>query len=258
MVFRHPNERFSDLLLWSFTPGNSLRFAFTFLASLAFLVSSARADEFSAVVSVSSNYFYRGYSKSANDVTARGNVEYQPRSWFYVGSWISRVDFDDQGFDDRSNVEFYPYVGVNFKLNDSWRLESSISRYVYDGQLFGKDSDYNEYSAAVHFSDLITARLAVADDLYHRGDAAIDYELTGRYPITEKLEASAGLGYNDAKPVLEYNTLYWNIGLTWFFKYGALDFRYVDAAHSSLSYGRDAVILPDINNNFVFSLSVGF
>jgi uncharacterized protein (TIGR02001 family) len=235
-----------------------LRLVLILLGSLAFLHSSAQADEFSALVSVSSNYFYRGYSKSANGVTARGNAEYEPTSWFYVGSWISRVDFDDRGFDDRSGIEFYPYVGLHFELHENWRVETTVARYIYDGKLFGKDSDYNEYGAAVHFSDLLTARLAVADDVYNRGGTAVNYEVSGRYPIAEKVEVSAGVGYYDAKPAMEYDTLYWNVGFSWFIKFAALDFRYVDTAHASLAHRSDGLVLPYIDNHFVVSLSAGF
>ncbi len=218
----------------------------------------AQARDFSAVISVSSNYYYRGYSKSAGGPTVRGNMDYQPAGWFYLGSWISRVDFGDREFANHSNVEFYPYLGLNFNLSDDWRLEASAARYLYDGKLFGKNSDYNEYSIAVHFRDLATVRVDFAPDLYNRGGGARNYEISGRYPILEKLVVSAGLGYNDASAVLEYDAWYWNAGITWFFTYGALDLRYVDQSETSPSSNPNAIDLPDLGNRFVFSLTAGF
>lgn len=219
---------------------------------------SVTAGEYSALISFSTNHPYRGYSKTGNTTSLRGNAEYSPNSWFFVGTWISQVDFEDREFNDRASVEFYPYLGVNFKVAENWQWESAVSRYVYDGRLFGKHSDYNEYSMAVHYRDLLTTRIAVADDVYHRGGYAIDYELSGRYPIARNLEASAGIGYNNARRVLEYDTLYWNAGATWFFRYGSVDFRYVDASHFATSHRSDALVLPYLEDTFVFSLSLGF
>lgn len=224
-------------------------------------VAAGEGDEFSALLSFSSNYFYRGYSKSANSPTVRANADYQygiGDHAVYGGVWISRIDFDDSHYPDHADAEIYPYLGANFKLADDWRLDASVSRYIFAGDIFGRYSDYNEYSLQLHFADLMSARFAAADDLYHRGDAAFDYELTGRYPLTESLEASAGLGYYAAQPVLEYDSLYWNAGITWFFGYGSVDLRYVDYSHLSHSTDPNALVLPYVDPKFVGSISVGF
>jgi len=237
----------------------SLKISVVYLGvSLMHFPATARAEGFGALAIVSSNYSYRGYSKSANHPTARANLDYGHKSGFFVGSWISWVDFADNGYPDRSNVEFYPYVGFNYKLADHWRVETSVARYLYDGRIDGKFSDYNEYSAALHYSDLASVRFDFANDAYNRGAGATNVEITGRYPIFAHWSVSAGLGYNDATPVLEYTTLYWNLGLTWFFKYGALDLRYADAADLADSSKGLTLELPELRQNFIFSLSVGF
>ncbi|MDD5033563.1 MAG: TorF family putative porin [Methylococcaceae bacterium] len=226
------------------------------LLAVLCLPPSLRAEDFSALVIGSSNYFYRGYSKSGNTPTVRVNVDYEHRSGFYGGMWISRVDFEDRGYSDRSNTEFYPYLGYCHPLSDRWRIEASVARYLYDGRLFGKPSDYNEYSVALHYGDLISARVDLADDAYNRGGSTANYEISGRYPLSRNLSASLGLGYNQSNPMLEYDWLYWNVGLSWFFKYGALDLRYVDAADSPLGY--DGLRLPELKHRYVFSLTIGF
>ena len=216
------------------------------------------AEGFGALATISTEYFYRGYSKSGNHPSIRANVDYDHASGFFVGSWISWVDFEDNGYGDRSNVEFYPYVGFSHKLDDQWRIETSVSRYLYDGRIFGKFSDYNEYSASVHYSDLASLRFDFANDAYNRGGGAANIELTGRYPIFTHWSVSAGLGYNNATPALEYDTLYWNLGVTWFFKHGSLDLRYADYADAGVSSEYGALELPELKQKFIFSLSVGF
>ena len=227
-------------------------------APLLFFTFPLHAEGFGALAVVSTEYFYRGYSKSANHPAVRANVDYGHPSGFFLGSWISWVDFDDTDYPDRSNVEFYPYLGFNYKLSEQWRIEASVARYLYDGRIFGKFSDYNEYSTVLHYSDLASLRVDFANDAYNRGAGATNVELTGRYPILAKLSVSGGLGYNNATPVLEYDTLYWNLGVTWHFKYVALDLRYADAADLVEYYDVGVIALPELKQNFIFSLMVGF
>jgi uncharacterized protein (TIGR02001 family) len=242
-------------------PGHRWLFVAGLLACLCLVPSSPEAEDFSALVMFASNYFYRGYSKSGNDPTVRGNADYEFRfgeDRAYVGSWLSRIDFEDRGFPDPADVEFYPYVGLNLKLAEDWRFDTSVSRYLFVGKLFGQDSDYNEYSASLHYRDLLSARVDFADNLYNRNHTSMNYEVSGRYPITDSIQLAAGFGYFSGKPAVEYDALYWNLGVSWFFPYGAVDLRYVDFAHSAPTQNPNAVIVPSLNNNFVFSLTAGF
>lgn len=86
----------------------------------------------------------------------------------------------------------------------------------------------------------------------------MNYEVSGRYPLWKSLGISAGLGLNQASYVLGYDWLYWNAGISWFFKYGALDLRYVDTAELTSSEGRGGLDFTEFKYRFVFSLTVGF
>ena len=219
---------------------------------------SAWADGLSIVASISNYYFYRGYSKTADSPSIRANLDYSLPSGFYAGVWLSRLDIQEKSYSDPSEIELYPYVGFSYKLNDDWRLDTAISRYIFDGRLMGRYSDFNEYSAAIHFRDLVSARIDFSDNLYHRGKAGLNYELSGRYPILDVLKVSAGAGYNQTVSVLEYDTLYWNFGFTFFYKYVALDVRYIDTFWTATSTRDEYLILPDIPSRFSATLSLGF
>jgi uncharacterized protein (TIGR02001 family) len=219
----------------------------------------AGADGFSAVASVSSSYPYRGYSKSDNGPAARVNLDYSHRSGWFAGVWVRQVDFGDHGYSDRSNVEFYPYLGLGFKLAGRWRMELAAARYVFDGRIFGQSSDYNEYRAEFRFSDLFAAKLEFADDGYHRGGTLLNGDISGRYPLTANLTASAGIAYNHVNVSLTESALYWNLGLTWYHRYFAVDLRYVDAVELPSSAAKaGGPSLPDLRQNFVVTLSAGF
>jgi uncharacterized protein (TIGR02001 family) len=229
------------------------------LAALPWLAGLARAEGFSAVASVASSYPYRGYSKSDNGPTVRASLDYSHRSGGFAGVWVGWVNFGDSGYANRSDVEFYPYLGFGFAPAGGLRVEVSVARYVFNGYIFGRPSDYNEYSAALQLGDWLTARLNASNDGYGRGGSIVDGELSGRYPLTANLSASAGIGYNHATASLAESALYWNLGLTWFFRRAALDVRYVDAAElPPPSSGRQDASLPDLRQNFVLSVTVGF
>jgi hypothetical protein len=104
-------------------------------------------------------------------------------------------------------------------------------------------------------------RIAWSENFYNRNHSASDYELTVRYPFTDTLEASAGFGFSDTLKALEYSYLYWNAGISWFFKYGSMDLRYVQASRSG--HAEDAVHTQHfepkgVTADVVFSLSLGF
>jgi uncharacterized protein (TIGR02001 family) len=220
------------------------------------------ADGFSAMTSVSSSYPYRGYSKSDNGPTARANLDYSHRSGWFAGTWAARVDFGDRRYRDRANIEFYPYVGFGFAPAERLRLEASVARYVFDGPIFGRPSDYNEYRAEIRYSDWLSAKFEFADDGYHRGGTILNSEISARYPLTANVSASAGIAYNHANISLINSALHWNLGLTWFYRFLALDIRYVDDAAlptPTPSYsGYYRASLPELRQNFVFTLSAGF
>jgi uncharacterized protein (TIGR02001 family) len=74
----------------------------------------------------STNYVFRGYSKSDGHPVGRANLDYEHSSGFYLGTWVSSVDFGDDGFDDKANVEMTPYIGWSFPISDDWVPGASV------------------------------------------------------------------------------------------------------------------------------------
>lgn len=245
------------------TPCKSTLLPLLFHAAIILLIPLDVMAEVRATLTAMSNYISRGYSKSDGKFSYLANIDYQHQSGLYLGSSAIYVDFGDSEFDDAARVEITPYLGWSFSLSDHWRLDGQWTRYLYDGTIFGLESDYNEFYLFLHYKDLLSAAVSVSEDYYQRGHAAANYELTGRYPVTDFLEFSSGAGYSLTKQVLDFDYLYWNAGLTFFYRFISLDFRYVDALHTSSSpihAPTDPLdYYPDIiNPSFVFSVSIGF
>jgi hypothetical protein len=87
--------------------------------------------------------------------------------------------------------------------------------------------------------------------------------LTGKYPITDSLEFSASFGYSQARASLGSDYPYWNIGLTYFYKFIAFDLRYMDATETSIDHAvekqkHEHYDPPLLDSSVVFSISMGF
>lgn len=236
---------------------------FSVLYLSAILYSSAGLAEFSGSATITSNYVWRGYSKSDDDFAFQANLDYEHASGFYLGTSASTVDFGDSSFSDRARFEITPYAGWTFGLMDEWRLDLQWTRYLYDGKIFGEESDYNEFYGLIHYRDLFTGRVSFSENFYNRNHAAADFEMTGRYPVTDWLEFSSGIGYSLTKDSIEYDYLYWNAGLSAYYKFFALDFRYFDAHETREeipeNHPEHEEQYPEtIDATFVFTITVGF
>jgi uncharacterized protein (TIGR02001 family) len=230
----------------------SVFFLFFFFSSYAFA-------EFHITLTAKNDYIWRGYSKTSEKFALQANLDYEHPSGGYLGVSIANVDFDDNESSDPAKIEITPYLGWAFKLSDDWRFDAQWTRYLYDGDIFNNQSDYNEFYLMLHYNDIFTVRASFSDDYYNQGHVSGDYELTGRYPLTDALELSTGIGYSQIEKILEYNTLYWNTGLTYYTQYAAIDLRYLQAVAAT-----DEVLTPwpyapeVIDATFVFSISLGF
>lgn len=208
------------------------------------------------------DYIWRGYSKSDNKPVFQANIDYEFKSGIYLGSFASTVNFADHGYENRSNLEFRPYFGYGYKLSGDWRFNTEWNRYIYDGKIFGQYADYNEFHFYSHFRDLLTAGFVFSENSYQQHHMSFNYEITARYPITNSIEMSSTLGYNNQKKNLHYDYLYWTSGLTLHFSRNiGIDIRYYGATHTSTRKEEPFhwQFQPHaVDNRVVFSITAGF
>lgn len=219
--------------------------------------------ELHGTLTMTTNNVGRWFTKSNNNPALQSNVDYQHTSGLYLGSSVSTVNFDNKGQANAANVEIVPYLGWSHKLTGQWRLDAQWSRYLFDGKVFDLQSDYNEFYLFLHYKDLFSGRISISDDYYALGNPVLDYELTGRYPVTDSLEFAAGFGYSQTSAVLGSDYPYWNAGFTYFYKFLAFDLRYMDATETAINPATENRLHerydpPLINASCVFSISLGF
>lgn len=234
------------------------------LCGAFFLHPCTSLAEFHATLTATNNNVGRWFTKSDNDFALLANIDYEHSSGLYLGGSVSNIDFKTNETDSgAAHVEITPYLGWSFNLSSAWRLDTQWTRYLYDGNVFGHPSDYNEFYLFIHYQDMFSGRISFAEDYYGLGNYAIDYELTGRYLLADYLELSASFGFSQTKAVLGSNYPYWNAGFTYYYKFVSLDFRYMDATETSIDQAvaekkHELYNPPLIDSTFVFSFSVGF
>lgn len=232
---------------------------------LVFLVfyPALSCAELHGTLTMTTNNAFRWFSKTHNSVALQANVDYQHKSGWYLGSSVSNIDFDTQDHPNSAQVEIIPYLGWSFKLSDQWRLDTQWSSYLYTGKLFGHQANYNEFYLFLHYKDLFTGRISFAYDFYGLDHYVIDYELTGRYPVTDSVQFSASFGYSQSRAALGADYPYWNMGFTYFYKFVALDLRYMDGTETFIDYAAEKKLHklynPSLlNTAIIFSISMGF
>lgn len=225
--------------------------------------SSVNCAELHATLTMATNNVGRWFTKNDNNPALQANADYQHTSGLFLGGSVSNIDFEFKEQGNSAHIEIIPYLGWNVNLSDQWRLDAQWSRYLFDGNIFGHQADYNEYYLFLHYKDLFSGRVSFSDDYYAVGNYAIAYELTGRYPLSDSLELSATFGYSQTSAALGSDYPYWNTGITYYYKFIALDLRYMDATEIAIDPGvmnkmHERYDPPLINAVCVFSISMGF
>ena len=139
---------------------------------------------FSANVGYFSEYRFRGLDQSGEEAAVQGGFDWAHDSGFYIGTWASNVDFNDND----SVTEFDFYGGYTKEIQNGINLDLSMIGYTYPGAYASSNYDYYEYSfglgksigpvsfsTAINYSPEFFAKSG--DATYWQG--GLDYESQG-------------------------------------------------------------------------------
>ena len=93
----------------------------TLVASALVAASGVAQAELGASLGVASNYYFRGVTQTSDNAAVSGSVDYANDSGFYLGTWMSNVDFgrDENGEDYKADMEVDFYAGFANDIGDS-------------------------------------------------------------------------------------------------------------------------------------------
>lgn len=154
------------------------------LALSALLASTASAGELSGELTVVSDYVFRGVSQTDEDPALQFGLDYAFDSGFYVGTWVSNVDF---GPGDPADFEWDIYVGYGFEIGSGVAADIQLLQYRYPG---ANDYNYLELVGSLTFNERLTTTVAYSNDVYNSGEdgwyfgAALDLALPAEFTLT--------------------------------------------------------------------------
>jgi uncharacterized protein (TIGR02001 family) len=176
------------------------------------------------------NYLFRGVTQTDDKPAVQGGIDWNHDSGFYVGTWLSNVDFageltDDEGntgtFD--ANYELDLYAGYDFDLGDVWSLGVNAIYYAYpDSKITGsfasddsEDIDYAEVGVSGGWKFLsagvqYTVWGDVNDGAFTDGD--LYYSGSAEFDLGEGFGIGGTLGYYDFEDADSYT--HWHVALT--------------------------------------------
>ena len=182
---------------------------------------STNAQDFTKDIEVSSNigfysdYVFRGISQSDKDFAVQGGFDASHDSGFYLGTWASNVNFQD---DNEASAELDIYGGYGFSYK-SFNVDLGAIYYAYPDADSDLNYDFYEVYAGV---DTTIDKLGLGasvnytpENFGNSGDATY-LALTGDYALTNNLTLKSNIGYqmiDDANAFGTDDYLHWGLGL---------------------------------------------
>ncbi len=232
-----------------------VRFALA-LVSMLWAGSASGALDISALVRLTSNYEYRGYSLSDNHAAAQANVDLAWSNGYFLGSWISSADFGD------ADLVANPYLGNSLTLSPNWQIVTSIAGYLFSSKVNGNNNSYGEGAVRLSYRDLGSVQVNLAPDYYGTGATVPSYEVELCYPLSDTIDVSGGFGYQSSRDALDYDGVYSNVGIAWFLLPRlTLDIRYHKLHEMNERQHEDDATNPlssaHLDPSVIFSVSFG-
>jgi len=216
----------------------------------------------SANVGMVSDYRFRGMSQNDETIALQGGFDYAHDSGFYVGTWASSIDWQDQGPNgNTTSLELDLYGGYGGDIGDTGlSYDLGVIRYIYPNQTNAAPSyDTTEIYGSLSYS-IFSASLSHSSELNFLGadnstylNLAVDYEFENGVGVG----ASWGDFNIDAKGPgnLDYND--WKLYVSKSF--GGFDFEasYVDTDEDGACAGGGAAPFQ-CDNTFILAVSKSF
>lgn len=171
---------------------------------------AAEKSPFSGNVALTSNYVWRGVTQTAEEAAIQGGFDYEHGSGFYLGTWGSNVNFNDDGSTvgansyERAQMELDLYGGYKFK-GGPLDVDVGVLHYAYPGAASGFKYDFTEVYGGVGYGP-VSAKLYYTDD--YQGnltkksatylDVSADFEVGAGVKLGVHVGKSGGDGIQDA------------------------------------------------------------
>ena len=194
--------------------------------AMAACLPAAHASGLSGVVTLASEYVYRGQAYSNHDPALSAGLDYEHDSGFFAGIWASTIDLRTTFGRRETELDFY--FGYQFEPRGPVSVSASLIRYTYPGHTGARDYEHSELMLAATLYDHYTVEFAYTDDVYDLDRPARSWALRGEWPAANYWVVSAGIGMSDLTAVNTDRYLYWDVGASTRWSRVTMDLRWYD------------------------------
>jgi uncharacterized protein (TIGR02001 family) len=249
-------------------------FAAVSLMGTSAATSLAHADgawgPFTANISLTSDYRFRGISQSDNDAAVQGGIDFAQNGWF-LGVWASSVDFlDSAGKDAPAEVDIYG--GYNYAWTETTEVGIKAIYYWYPDSDFAGTNQYDFFEVGGKISHAfenfsLLGEIYWSPDYFFESGDSVYLAGTATVPLIKEfwffdggLTGSARVAYQWIDDNATFGTpdyLTWDVGLTAKAGIFAFDARYVDTDLSDAECFGGGVFQDWCGAGFVGTVTVG-
>ncbi len=194
------------------------------------------AVTFTGNVAVTSDYVFRGISQSNSDMALQGGFDITTAAGWYVGTWLSSIDFNDAS---DANLETDIYAGYTAAIGKTGLTYNvGLYGYLYPDVTSKEKFNYYEVYAGLSYAVgkfTIAGQVNYSPNFFADSGDAIYTTVTGAYTVNDVFSVSGGVGYQTINDAAKFGTndyTTWNVGgtiaLPGAFKGTSLDVRYSD------------------------------
>lgn len=199
--------------------------------------------DFSANVSISNNYIYRGITQTGDGMAVSGGFDYA-NGIFYAGTWASNVDWDDT---TSAEIDFYAGAAKEF---NGITVDAGVLYYAYPDD--AQDQNFVEFYGGVSstVADMVDVgvKASYSPDFYASSGDSWYTEVSAGIPVTDMFSVGAHLGWSTFKESDMDDYMDWNIGLTTSLEGFDIDLRFYDVA--KLTGASDGEFVVAVSRSF--------
>lgn len=209
-------------------------------------------------LSLTSEYAFRGIALSGEQAALQGDLHWRGKDGSMAGIWVSK---SRRVVGYQASLEVDGYLSQSFQLTDPWTAQVGYVRYTYPEARHILNYDYDEFHAALSYSDRASLSIAFSPDITQytthgpvKNSRWFAYQLNLRQSLASNWALSAGLGDFVLRGVVDATYLAWNAGVDWHPGVTQLAVNYIGVNRSGRTlYGSHA-----INGRLVASASWRF
>jgi uncharacterized protein (TIGR02001 family) len=187
--------------------------------ALGLLVPSlaGAAPRWHGSIGASSDYVWRGVSRTLGDPAAQASLNVSAPSGWYAGVWASMADQHARYEIARYEVDVF--AGYRQEISDDWLLDVGVVRYSHPDDPRTLEYDYTEVTATLSFAGRASLLVAVSPDtsMYTSRGPAVEetaavLEMSLAQPIFKHVSLTGGIGYYHLDELFSTGYMYWNAG----------------------------------------------